>query len=130
MLLRRLSAAFGAALITVSCGGIVDPSKNDKETFHGTIPFGGLGEQHNFNVSKNGEYSILIESLTPPTGSLVGVRLGIIQAGTCNFFTASPGKIGTSALSGPIDKGDYCVQLYDPGTLAQSETYALTVSHP
>jgi hypothetical protein len=130
MTLRRLSAVLGAALITISCGGIVDPSKNDNEVFKGTIPFGGVGDQHNFNVSKNGEYSVLIDSISPPTGSLVGVRVGIINSGTCTFFSANPGQVGKAALSGPIDKGDYCVQLYDPGTLAQSETYSMTVSHP
>jgi hypothetical protein len=130
MAFRRLSAALGAALITLSCGGIVDPSNNDNETFNGVIPFGGTGEQHNFNVSKNGEYSVLINSLTPPTGSLVGVQVGLISNGTCTYYTSSPAQVGKASISGAINKGDYCVQLYDAGTLSQNETYSLTVSHP
>jgi hypothetical protein len=130
MVLRRLSAALGAALIMVSCGGIVDPSRNDQTTFTGTIPFGGTGEQHTFEVDQNGEFSVVINSLAPPTGSLVGVRLSILSAGSCLLLSVNPGQVGKTALSGPIDRGTYCLQLYDPGTLAQSETYSVTVSHP
>ena len=130
MHLRRLSAVVGAILIMVACSGIVDPSQNDTETFLGTIPFGGTGEQHTFEVDKTGEYSVMLNSLTPPTGSLVGMRLSLLSSGTCVLIAVQPGQVGKAALAGPIDKGTYCLQLYDPGTLAQTEAYSVTVSHP
>jgi len=120
----------GAVLIMVACSGIVDPSQNETETFAGTIPFGGSSEQHTFEVDKNGEYSVTLNSLAPPTGSLVGVRLSVLSSGTCVLIAVQPGQVGKPALSGPIDKGTYCLQLYDPGTLAQTEAYSVTVSHP
>jgi hypothetical protein len=130
MVFRRTSLLLGLVLLTSACGSITDPSKNLNETFSGTLPFGGTSEIHNFSVSRRGEYSITINSLTPATGSLVGVRFGLQSAGDCAFITSSAGQLGKPALNGPIDAGGYCMQLYDLGTLPQSETYTLTISHP
>ena len=56
----RLSAALALALagaISISCGGIVDPSQNQVESFSGTVPVGG-NVQHKFSASKTGVLQI------------------------------------------------------------------------
>ncbi len=36
----------------------------------------------------------------------------------------------TTAISGQIVSGPYCVIMYDPGTFTQPTNYSITVSHP
>src|ERR1700730_5558552 len=70
-----VAALAAAALFTTSCGGIVDPSKNQMQEFSGSVTPQGL-DPHQFSVSKTGEISIKITALAP----LNNVPLGIIWA--------------------------------------------------
>jgi hypothetical protein len=119
-----------AVLLLSGCTGIVDPSKNEVEVFTGTIPRGGQGPQHTFVVDHNGEYRLDLDSLTPPTGSLVGVSFGQQIEGSCALFTQGAARLGQPALTGPITEGTYCFSLFDPGTLTRDEDYSVTVRHP
>lgn len=130
MPLGRKYLVLAALVLAGGCNSITDPSKNLNETFTGTIPLGGSSETHNFTASKRGEYSVTINTMTPPTGSLVGVQFGQQSTSGCLVITTNAGQIGKPALTGPIDAGNWCVTVYDVGTLAQSETYTLTISHP
>ncbi|HEV8211399.1 MAG TPA: hypothetical protein VGP77_14815, partial [Vicinamibacterales bacterium] len=61
----RLSSAFLLSLagaISISCGGIVDPSQNIIEPFSGTVQ-PGLARAHWFTTSKTGELAIKILTL-------------------------------------------------------------------
>jgi hypothetical protein len=119
-----------AILAMVACSSVVDPSDNKTEQVTGSIELLGSGPVHTFSVSKRGEYSLLLNTLTPATGSLIALQFGQIVASTCGYFTVVAARIGTPALSGPIEKGTYCFALSDPGTLTQPETYTLTISYP
>jgi hypothetical protein len=135
---RTFSAAAvalaAAALFTISCGGIVDPSKNQMETFSGTVtPQNPSGfSSHPFSVNKTGEVSIKITALAP----LNNVPLGIIWAqaasdGSCvSLIQSGIANLGVPAITGQIFSGNYCVLVYDLGILTADETYTLVVSHP
>lgn len=124
-------ALAAAGLFTISCGGIVDPSKNQIETFSGTVSPQGFSP-HPFSVSKTGEISIKITELAP----LTNVPLGVIWAqassdGTCvSVIQSGIGNLGVPAITGQIFNGNYCVLVYDLGILTAPETYTVTVSHP
>ena len=115
----------------IGCGGIADPTKNQVDTFTNTIQ-PGTYQFHNFNVSRQGEYSVTLVSLTPPASIFVFVWIGNALAGQC-FITSqrnpqsSPGRV---VLIGPISPGNYCVAVEDPGSLTVPETYTVQVSHP
>jgi hypothetical protein len=126
----RRFLALVAALSMTACSDLVDPSKNKTEQVTGSLELLGTGPVHTFTVTKRGEYSLLLNSLTPATGSLIALSFGQIVANTCGYFTQVAARIGSPALSGPIEKGTYCFSLSDPGTLTQAETYALTISYP
>lgn len=126
----RSLIALCAILFLSGCSSIVDPSNNKSEDFTGTIPRAGQGPEHTFSVDKNGEYSIQLTQLTPATGSLVGVSFGQPVNGVCGYFTQGAARLGTPAMSGPINEGTYCFSLFDPGTLTRDEDYAVTVMHP
>jgi hypothetical protein len=132
---RTFSAAAvalaAAALFTISCGGIVDPSKNQMEPFSGTVTPQGF-TSHSFSVNKTGEISVKITALAP----LNNVPLGILWAqadstGACvAVIQSGVGNLGVPAITGQIFSGNYCVLVYDLGILTEAETYTIIVSHP
>ena len=136
----RSSAAVALALagvLSISCGGIVDPSKNTVETFSGTItPGTGVPTYHPFSSSKTGEISVKFTALAPSSSIFVGVvwaqdpsggsctgNLGLLQQ---NNFA----QLNLPAISGQIISGKYCIAVYESSQLSAPETYTVTVSHP
>ena len=124
-------ALAAAALFTISCGGIVDPSKNQMQEFSGTVTPQGF-TSHSFSVNKTGEISVKITALAP----LNNVPLGILWAqatsdGSCvAVIQSGVGNLGVPAITGQIFSGNYCVLVYDLGILSEAETYTIVVSHP
>ena len=125
-----------AGFITVSCGGITDPSKNTTDTFNGTVTTrGGSSNPMWFNVSDTGEFTIKVTSMTPTFSSQFGVYYGQGDGATqCpSIFQSNPqSTVNSPVLSGQILKGLYCVVVFDyfgqfPTT---GETFTLQVSHP
>jgi hypothetical protein len=136
----RCSAAIlvAAALCVGACGGIVDPSQNQVETFTGTIPVGGQSQPVGFSAPKTGEIQVKITQLAPSTSNtFVGVLwTGRNSSGTCAgslgavFGQNNFAQVGLPAISTQILSGAYCLILYDVGTFTTTETYTVTVSHP
>jgi hypothetical protein len=130
----RVSAAFLLALagaISISCGGIVDPSQNQVDTFSGTVPPGGGSVQH-FSAAKTGEITVKIVSLTPAAVPVVYVQWVGNGDGSCNggLFQAGLGTANTTAISGQIVSGAYCIALTDYIGQTVTASYTMTVSHP
>jgi hypothetical protein len=136
----RLSAALvvAAAVAAAACGGIVDPSQNQVETFSGTIPVRGQGPAHGFSAGSTGEIQVKITALTPSTSNtFVGVLwTGRNSNGTCEnslgavFGQNNFAQVGLPAISTQILSGGYCLILYDVGSFTTTENYTVTVSHP
>jgi len=132
----RVSAAFVlgvAGAISISCGGIVDPSKNTVESFSGAVQPAGA-RAHWFSASKSGEIQVKLGALTPASTPYIGVQW--VQGAsdqTCNGGLLLNNQFATAnstVVSGQIQSGAYCVILYDSIGLAQAASYTLTVSHP
>ena len=132
----RFRAAFVLAVagaLSVSCGGIVDPSKNQVETFSGTIAVGGRGPVHPFSSPKTGEISVKITALSPSSNTLVGLLWAQSStAGACDgqLLQNTIAQSNIPAISNQILSGNYCIQLYDAGYFGVAQTYTVTVSHP
>jgi hypothetical protein len=130
----RVSAAFLLALaaaITTSCGGIVDPSQNQVQPFTGTVP-PGSGSVNHFSAAKTGEIQVKIVTLTPASVPAVLVTWTGNGDGSCNggTFQQGIGSAGTTAISGQIVSGDYCVIISDYVGQTVTANYSITVSHP
>jgi hypothetical protein len=133
--MRSLSAGVmalvAAGVLSTSCGGIVDPSKNQMESFTGEVKPQGFSS-HSFRVDKTGEISIKLTALAP----LNNVPLGVIWAqadsnGSCvSVIQSAVANLNLPAVSGQIFSGNYCVLVYDLGILTETETYTVLVSHP
>jgi hypothetical protein len=122
-----------AALVTVSCGSVVDPSQNVTQTFSGTVTNGGSPQIFEFSTSKSGEYSIKITALAPNANvyllTLYGQSLG---PGSCSPLQENQfSTLNQTSLGGAITPGTWCVGIQDSlGVLTAPETFTLSVAHP
>jgi len=136
MNLRALCAlvlACGVAIASAGCGGVNDPSKNQNDDITDTIsPF--LSEIYSFTATKNGEYSVTITALSNPN-VVLGIGVGILNSfGTCSAVIGSNdlAVLNRTALTGSVNKGNYCLSVYDNlgGTLTDTVTFTIRLSHP
>lgn len=121
-----------AGFVTLSCGGITDPSKNTVTPFSGTLAVGGSAA-HGFTASKTGELSVKITALAPSSNAVIGlVWVQATNDGTCtqNTYQQTFGQLNIPAIAGPIVSGKYCIIVYDVGTITAAQTYTISVSHP
>src|SRR6266481_206881 len=138
MVLRFPMALTLAAVLAAGCGGIVDPSQNQTETFSGTIAPGGQGPAHGFSASKTGEISVKVTQITPSSSNtFIGVIwTGRAGNGTCTGQLGQTwgqnnfAQVGLPAISTQILSGAYCLLLYDVGSFTTTVSYTVTVSHP
>lgn len=132
---RHAAVALFIGLSLAACGGVTDPSRNQQESFPGTIkPGAGNSMTYAFNVANTGELTITVTNMTPsiPTSTVFSVGYGLSQSGSCqpiNYNTLS--TVGFPAISGiQITPGAYCAFIQDEGLFTVSETFTLVVSHP
>lgn len=129
----RLAALLGiAALLSISCGGITDPSKNVQDQWQGTLPVGQVAVR-TFNVSNTGELSVVINAMSPISNGVLAVLWGTSNSdGSCNTGLGSGiGGVNSVVLSSEIVPGNYCLAAYDYlGNLTVSENFTITISHP
>lgn len=127
----RFAAALGlAALLTISCGGVTDPSKNRVDTYNDTLIGGQQGQVFQFTSPNSGEYTVMVTALSPITATSVGINFGQIVNNQCGLIQQTVGVLNTPALSGPIVPGTYCVQMFDIVGFSTPEKVTLSVSHP
>jgi hypothetical protein len=128
--LRGGAALILAGFITISCGGVTDPSKNTVDPFMGTVSPGGPAWIRKLTVNNGGEYSIKITALSPTPTAVLGV--GWYQGANCEIRgPENVASLNQLALSGAvIQKGPYCVVVFDIGYLTVAQNFTITVSHP
>ena len=132
MVLGKLAAAIVIAGVLSACGGVVNPSQNRVQMVSGAFEAGGAGPVHDFSASRNGEFFVTLTALAPDPAAVVAISLGQRTSGGCGLITITPAVLNRQALGGPLDKGDYCVQVSDLGysTLSGTQTYSLRISSP
>ena len=125
-----------AGVLTMSCSGVIDPSKNQVETFSDTVTKGGISAGFSFTAARSGEFTVKITALAPASSVFMGVLYtqaasdgscsGNLQPLQQNNFALLNGP----GLSGQIFSGRYCVFVFDVGALTATATFTATVSHP
>ena len=120
-------------LLAASCAacGISTPSNNTVETVPGTVPVGS-NDVHNFSLSKMGEVEVTITSLAPTPSASIGMALGQQFSGGCTLLQGyvSPVVVNRVVQFGALQKGGYCLIVYDTGILTAPTTYTAKISHP
>jgi len=134
----RVSLALALAIagaLTISCGGVVDPSQNVTQTFSGTLAAGGVDTPKTFTASGTGEFTAKITALSPSNNVVLGINL--YQGGASGTACTGPlvnqaqfATLNVLAMDSQIFKGDYCLLIGNVSSLNTVVTYTLTVSHP
>ena len=149
---RSLFLAAGLTLLalSVSCnkGNQTVPSPTlMTEDKTGTVPFLGSGDVRNADVktfSVNYLYSqtpstITVKSLqSNATGANLAITIGVAFGtpafdGSCtraSVATAAAAEVGKKYSTDYIfTAGNYCIAVYDAGTLTEATKYAITIEH-
>lgn len=134
MKVRHVLAACVAAVLLSACD-LSSPSKNTITPISGTLQPGqpNSGNAHQFKASKTGELIVTLTSVVPsPSAGLLGVALGQFANGSCALLPGylSSGVVNRAIQFYQIQKGDYCIFVYDPGVITVQTTYTGNISHP
>ena len=129
---RSIVVAIGAAVMLAGCGSDSTPttpsntSTTVTENWSSVVAPSGASTR-SFTVTSAG--TIVVTLTAGPTVGL-GVGLPRTTGGGCRLgvtVNASPGT--TPQISTQADPGQYCVQVYDLGTLTDPVGFALKIEH-
>lgn len=102
------------------------------ETFAGTVDVGS-GDSHTFSVAQSGgQLNVTLTAAGPPSTIYMGIGVGTPSGASCALLTSAQvlTQAGTTAqLSGTVNAGTYCVQVFDAGNQTSQVSYAVTVTH-
>jgi hypothetical protein len=123
-----------AAVLVAGCGGnntATAPSTTSgsmSETWSSVVAPGGQSSR-SFIVNTSGTINVTMTA----AGATLGLGIGLprVTGGGCRLG-ASVNTAGSSTpqLSTAADAGQYCVQVYDLGTLTDPVGFALKIDHP
>jgi hypothetical protein len=103
------------------------------ETFSGTININGAA-MHPVFTGATGTVTARLTSLGDNPPSKIGFALGTLATGgtVCTVVLANDNAVVTSEVTGTVSSlaGALCVRIYDVGSLTESVSYTLTVTHP
>jgi len=132
--MRGSGFAVVAALAVSACGGNNAPttpsntSTTMSETWSSTVAPGGQSTR-SFTVNASGTINVTLTAAGATLG--VGVGLPRVSGGGCRLGVTVNGAAGTTPqISAAADAGQYCVQVYDLGTLSDPVGFALKIDHP
>ena len=122
------------AVFAAGCGsdkGATTPSNTStptSENWSGVVAPGGQSSR-SFTVNSSGTITITLTAAGATLG--LGVGLPRVTGGGCRLGVSVDASAGSSPqLSTPADAGQYCVQVYDLGTLRDPVGFALKIDHP
>lgn len=108
------------------------PDTTKSVTWSTNLSNGGATSR-SFKTTRNGTVSITLQSLAGSTTLRAGLGVGIpLGDGTgCVLSRSVEATAGATAqLELTVDAGDYCVQIYDPGTLTQPVGFTILLVYP
>jgi hypothetical protein len=131
---RILSTVVGLALVTAACADPVAPPAPTPvlptitEAFSNTLLQLG-SNTHQFSVQQVGGLKISLADVSPPAAVTFGV--GTQSLIGCTLISQQRYEPGATAqLSGTATTtGQFCVMVYDGGTLTEPVSYTVNVLH-
>ena len=122
------------AVMSAACGSkastATSPSTTTAgpETWTSVLAPGGTSSR-SFTVKAAGTISVTMTS----AGTTVGLGVGLprVTGGGCRLGVAVNADASTTPqITTQADAGQYCVQVYDLGTLTDPISFALKIDHP
>jgi hypothetical protein len=122
-------------LLAAGCGGDSTPTTPTttttaaSETWSGVVAPGGQSSR-SFTVNASGTISVTMTA----AGATFGLGVGVprVTGGGCRLgVTVNTGAGSAPQISTSADAGQYCVQVYDLGTLTTDPVgFVLKIDHP
>jgi hypothetical protein len=98
------------------------------ESWSSVVAPGGQSTR-SFTVNASGTIAVTLTNADTTLG--LGVGLPRVTGGGCRLGVSVNTSAGSSPqISAPADTGQYCVQVYDLGTLRDPVGFALKIDHP
>ena len=129
---RSIVVAIGTALMLAGCGSDSTPttpsntSTTVTENWASVIAPGGASTR-SFTVTSAGTIDVTLTA-----GPTVGLGVGLprTSGGGCRLGVSVNASPGTAPqISSQADAGQYCVQVYDLGTLSDPSGFVLKIEH-
>ena len=130
-LVRRLLLL--AVALVPACGDgntstTPSPTPATGESWSSVVAPGGQSTR-SFTVNASGTIAVTLTNADTTLG--LGVGLPRVTGGGCRLGVTVNTSAGSSPqISAPADAGQYCVQVYDLGTLQDPVGFALKIDHP
>ena len=137
--LAALMAALGVGALTIACGKdnttttptTPSPTGPTTATFGSRLTPGGAVSR-SFAATTTGTVTAMLTNAGGPF-TRIGLGIGVPSTGLakCALSTAiatAPGP--TPQISAPVDAGQYCVTVYDLGTLTSPIDFSVTLVYP
>lgn len=108
------------------------PRTTETVTWSTNLANGGATSR-SFKTTRSGTVSITLQSFAGSTTLRAGLGVGIpLGDGTgCVLSRSVESTAGATAqLELAVDAGNYCVQVYDPGTLTQPVGFTIVLVYP
>jgi hypothetical protein len=98
-------------------------------TFSGSVAREGVSS-HNFTVDREGAVEVKLVALRSDQGKELGLGLGTpTPAGNCALVEAVDSTRISGEISGTLQKGTYCVAVYDSGDVTSNPVdYTVSVT--
>ncbi len=125
-----------SALLVTACGddngtatAPSNPSATTSETWSGVVAPGGQSSR-SFTVNTSGTIAVTLTAAGTTLG--LGVGLPRVTGGGCRLgVTVNASPSPTPQISTQAEGGQYCVQVYDLGTITGNPVgFALKIDHP
>ena len=128
---NRIALALGLLLGALVAVTTLSSGSNGKvsATFSGSVAHEGVSS-HSFTVEREGNVEVKLTALGAASqrGTEIGLGLGTpTAAGNCALVEAVDSTPVSGELGGTLQKGTYCVAVYDSGDVS-SEPVGYTVS--
>jgi len=126
------SVDFNVRIVTTIASGkpeIVTPAPGT-DVFASNLPL-RASVSHSLSASQNGTITVNLSALAPSSARM-GIGLGVPRAdgAACNLTTYITATTGSAPITALVDRGSYCVRVFDAGTLTSPVTFTLTSNYP
>jgi hypothetical protein len=132
---RRAAVALIAVLTTAACGGVTTPTgpaPTPQTTVHeDTLTVNGANI-FPFSTDSGGTVTATVLAVNP-AATVIGVALGVWDAttGTCQISITKDNAVQGSVITATASAiGNYCLRVYDPGTLTGPTDWQMSILIP
>jgi hypothetical protein len=126
LLMATMVAACGDDTTTATAPSMT--TKPAAENWSSVLAPGGTSSR-SFTVTAAGTINVTMTN----AGATVGLGVGLprVSGGGCRLgVSVSTGGASTPQITTQADVGQYCVQVFDLGTLTDPISFTLTIDHP